>query len=120
MAKKLNASVARLLIAIAIILQILYIVTSLLSLITVKVHFNSPGEFLYGILSKLAIFIVILISLFFLLIDYRILKTTERSLSKARDYSLVFGAVEIVLGLVFLPTLVSGVFLLLAWLSLEL
>lgn len=123
MAKKGNVSVARAFVLLAIIIQVIAVILELLGLVSIHVYLGSLNGVLSGVLQGVYEFVVIVISVIFLLINYSaIYVRLHRKSTKARDYALLFGIIEVVVGIILLPELmtIAGVLLILGWLALEL
>lgn len=123
MAKSANATIARALVLLSIIVLIVAVILELLSFGNVHLGFGSAGGFLSGVLHGLAIVAGIILLLIFLAVNYYVIyERIGRKNSRARDMSLVFGIIEIIFALLFLPriSIASGILLLIAWLVLEL
>lgn len=122
MAGRSNVPIARALVLIAILIQIIAIIFELLNLASFNVSVGSFNGVLAGVIHEFYTVITIIISLIFLLINYSVIYLRmHRKKSKARDYCLLFGIIEIVIGFLMLPELmtIAGFVLILAWVTLE-
>lgn len=121
MTKNANVGIARFLSLIAVLFLIIALIFQILSLGNVHVGFGSFSGFFSGVLQGVSIVIIIIITLILLLITYSaIYSRLNRKSSKARDYSLLFGIIEIIVGIFTSEfMIIAGIFLLIAWIALE-
>ncbi|MCL5439994.1 MAG: hypothetical protein M1595_03710 [Candidatus Thermoplasmatota archaeon] len=122
MSRKDRVIVARLLSGLALLLLLIALIYDIISFFTpVKDALSSFDAFGSFLLGKLAIFVIIVITLVFLFITYAsIFNRLKRVNSSARDLSLIIGIVLLILGILVLGIFVTGagVLLLLTWLVL--
>ena len=122
MSRKDRVIAARLFSGLALLLLLIALIYDVISFFTpVKNALGSLDAFGSFLLGKLAIFVIIVITLVFLFITYAsIFNRLKRVNSSARDLSLIIGIVLLILGILVLGIFVTGagVLLLLAWLVL--
>lgn len=123
MAGKGNVPIARALVLVAILIQVIAVIIELLNLASVRVSIGNLNGVMAGVLHGLYVAVIVVVSIVFILINYSMIYLRmHRKSSKARDYCLLFGIIEILFGILLLPELmtVGGVLLILAWIVLEL
>jgi hypothetical protein len=119
MAKSGIKEVSRILVLLALILQVIFLVLLLISLVSSSILAGLPRSsslFVNDILSFFSGLVLIVVYLIFLALNYALVyvRMGKRSYSKAIAPAVILGIVEIILGVFSLFFLLPGILLLLA------